>query len=98
MKKTLLFLLTIVLLTSCGTDIPPISSSVVEIVEKEIVEEVAKRQDLDPNIKKLVHLHDEVEYNIYYDKTDGHLFVINHTKELLEMELLRMELLRMKGW
>lgn len=46
------------------------------------------------NIDNIVYFKDGIEYHIYkYDGYDkGGIFVVNHTKELLEVELLKKQL------
>ena len=48
------------------------------------------------NVNEYKHVKDGIEYYIFY-QFDGGLHVINHTKELLEVELLQLQIDSLKA-
>jgi hypothetical protein len=82
MKKVLGLLMLTIVFTCCDLGVRPSSAGNM------------LTNDFHTNLRN-VHEHkinkDGIEYYIYY-QYDGGLHVVNHTKELLEVELLRLQI------
>lgn len=85
MKKTLFCLFICIILSNC--DVKPQNVVAGDVV----LNEIYGGGSINMNVQHV----DGIEYHVYYmgnGYEDGSVFVVNHTKELLEVEKLRKEL------